>query len=63
MSYFWKTSPCNTTFDLKINVGHSDIFHGPMILLLLFFALKNILVLLSRRDSGEIRCPATTLYC
>ena len=24
-----------------------------------FFALKNILVLLAKHDSGELRCPAT----
>ena len=40
------------TFDHKINLGHID---------LLFFALKNILVLLAKRDSGELRCPATAL--
>ena len=27
----------------------------------LFFALKNILVLLAKHDSGELRCPATAL--
>ena len=32
-----------------------------MICLLLFFALKNILVLLAKCDSGELRCPATAL--
>ena len=26
MSYFWKMSQCNTTFDLKINLGHSDLY-------------------------------------
>ena len=26
MSYFWKISQCNTTFDLKINLGHSDLY-------------------------------------
>ena len=26
MSYFWKMSQCNMTFDLKINVGHSDLY-------------------------------------
>ena len=28
---------------------------------LLFFALKNILVLLAKPNSGELRCPATAL--
>ena len=28
---------------------------------LLFFALKNILVLLAKLNSGELRCPATAL--
>ena len=32
-----------------------------MIFLLLFFALKNSLVLLAKLNSGELRCPATTL--
>ena len=26
MSYFWKMSQCNTTFDLKRNLGHSDLY-------------------------------------
>ena len=30
---------------------------------LLIFALKNILVLLAKPDSGELRCPATALIC
>ena len=30
-----------------------------MIFFLLFFALKNILVLLAKLNSGELRCPAT----
>ena len=47
-------SPWDATFDLKMNLG-------PVILLLLFFAFKNILVLLARYDSGELRCPATAL--
>ena len=48
-------------FDLKINLGHSDlyIFHGPVIFLLLFFAQKNILVLLAKLNSDELCCPAT----
>ena len=32
-----------------------------MILFLLFFCSQNILVLLARRDSGELSYPATTL--
>ena len=56
-------SQCNTTFDLKINLAQLPIFHGPVISLLLFFAVKNIkhLVLLAKRDSGELHCPATAL--
>ena len=49
----------NTAFDLKINLGHSG--HGPVIFLLLFFALKPILVSLAKHSSGELRCPATAL--
>ena len=40
-------SQCNTTFDLKI-------FHGPVIFSSFIFALKNILVLLAMRDSGQL---------
>ena len=47
-------SQCNTAFDLKINLG-------PVIFLLLCFALKNILVLLAMLNSGELRCPVTAL--
>ena len=32
-----------------------------MISLLLFFALKNIFVLLVKPDSSELHCPATAL--
>ena len=31
-SYFWIMSQYDLTFDLKINVGDCDIFHGPVIL-------------------------------
>ena len=41
------------TFDLKINLGHSDRYFT--VQWFLFFALKNILVLLAKRDSGELR--------
>ena len=37
------------------------IFHSPVIFLPLFFALKNILVLLAKLNSGELRYPATAL--
>ena len=37
------------------------IFHGPVISLFLFFALKNILILLAKPDSGDLPCPATAL--
>ena len=40
------------------------IFHGPVIFHLLFFALKNILVLLAKLNSGELHCPATAfIFC
>ena len=59
----WKMSRCNTAFDLKINLGHRDLYfmHGPVIFLLLIFALKNILVLLAKLNSGELRCRVTAL--
>ena len=38
------------TFDLQINLGHNGrpIFHGPVISVLLYFALKNILVFIGK---------------
>ena len=59
MSYFWKMClrPQN-----KFR-SQWPIFHGPVIFLLLFFALKNILVLLAKNNSGELGCPATALIC
>ena len=42
-------------FDLKINLGHSDLYF------LFTFALKNILVLLAMLNAGELCCPATAL--
>ena len=75
--YFVIMSQCSAAFALKqFRLGHSDLFFdGPLILpfilnsiwwvtvtfLLLFFALKNILVLLANLNSGELRCPATAL--
>ena len=42
-SYFWKMSPCNTTFDLKINLGHSDLhfFRVEWFLFFYFFLWKT----------------------
>ena len=58
-------SQCNTTFDLKINLGHSDLYLTVQWFLFFYFLLcpekKNILVLLAKPDSGELRCPATAL--
>ena len=39
----------------------SFIFCSAVIFLFLFFALKNILVLLAKLDSGKLLCPATAL--
>ena len=52
-------SQCNTTFDLKINLGYSDLYFMVQWFLSFIFALKNILVLLAKPDSGELWCPAT----
>ena len=52
-------SQWNTTFDLKINLGHSDLYF--MVQWFLFFALKNNLDFLAKPDSGKLRCPATAL--
>ena len=48
-------------FDLKINLGHSDLYFTVVIFLPLFSALKNILVLLAKRNLVELRCPGTAL--
>ena len=37
------------------------MFHSPVIVLLLCFALKHILVLLAKFNSGKLRCPARAL--
>ena len=39
---FWKMSQCNTTFDFQIKLSHNDLYFTVQ----LFFAPKNILVLL-----------------
>ena len=57
MSYFWKMCLWSQN---KFR-SQWPIFHGPVISLLLSFALKNILVLLAKLNSGELRCPATAL--
>ena len=58
-------SQCNTTFDLKINLGHMVTWSSDFYLLL--FALKNILVLLAKPDSGgfigKARFRRATLSC
>ena len=58
-------------FEMRFDLGTLDsgerslpfglLVHGPVISLLLFFALKNIFVLLGKPDSGELRCPATAV--
>ena len=49
-------------FDLKINLGHSDLyFMDQWFFFFYFFAMKNILVLLAKLNLGELRCPATAL--
>ena len=54
-------SQCNMTFDLQINLGHSDLYFMVQWFVFFIFAPKNILVLLAKPDSGELRCPATAL--
>ena len=58
-------------FDLKINVGHCDLYfmfqwiclfiEVKWFCFLLFFVLKNILILLARCNSGKLCCAATAL--
>ena len=49
-------SQCNMTFDLKINLAHSDLYFSSF-----SFCSEKILVVLAKPDSGELRCPATAL--
>ena len=54
------------TFNLKINLGLLTYFSWSSDFCLLFFALKNVLVLFAKPDSGELCCPVTALikyYC
>ena len=47
---------------LKINLGHSDLYFTVQWFFFYFFALKNMLLLLAKGDSGELRySPATAL--
>ena len=39
MSYFWKMSQCNMTFDLKIFLGHSDLYFIVQWFLFFYFLL------------------------
>ena len=57
MSYFIENeSERYTTFDRKINSGHSDLYSMVQwFLFFYFFALKNILVLMAKPDSGKLR--------
>ena len=52
---------CNMTVDLKINLGHSDLYFMVQWFVFFIFALKNILILFAKCDSGELHCPATAL--
>ena len=59
---FWNMSQCNMTFDLKINLGHCDLYFTVQWFLIFYFWLwRKDLVLLAKSDSGELRCPATAL--
>ena len=60
MAYFWKISQCNTAFDLKINLGHSDLYLTVQWFFFFYFLLTKT-VLLAKLSWGELRCPATAL--
>ena len=45
----------DASFELIINIGHSDLYFTVQLFCLI------ILVLLAKRDSGMLRCPVTTL--
>ena len=52
----------NMTFDLKTNLGNSDLYFTVQCHLSSFiFLLWKTFVLLAKRDSGELRCPVTAL--
>ena len=58
MSYFWKTSQFNTTFDLKINLGHSDLYlMVQWFLSFIFFSEKHF------SFTGKARFRRATLSC
>ena len=61
----WKVSVLLTMFVSTLNWLESDrechILLDPVISLLSFFVLKNILYLLAKRDSGELRCRPKAL--
>ena len=44
-----------------ILLDNESVQYGPVICPFLMFALKNILVLLAKHNSGELHCPATAL--
>ena len=48
-------------FDLKINLGHSTYISRSTDFSSFIFCSENILVLLGKLNSGELRCPATAL--
>ena len=54
-------SPCNTTFDLKINLGHSDLYLMVQRFLSFIFCSEKHFISLAKPDSGALRCPATAL--
>ena len=55
---FLEMSRYKLTFDLKINLRHSDLY-GPVISLI--FCSEKHFSLLPKPDSGELLCPATAL--
>ena len=68
----WPKNKCRSLwpiFHCPLILPRSFVFDGWMsyfgkmsqICLCLIFALKNILVLLAKHDSGKLRCPATAL--
>ena len=56
-------SQCNTAFDLKINLGHSDLyFSRSSDCACFFFCSEKHFSVLAKRNSGELRCPALVCF-
>ena len=65
MSYFWKTSQCNTTFDLKINLGHSDLYLMVQWFLSFLFCSEKHFSFIGKAQfrRAVLSCDSSYCYC